>query len=221
MSYNIALESFASEDKKGNKNVHWAYKFAFECAKKANPDMSDDDIASLMQEVKDDKPAKPDPKPIDPSMTKMMNAKAEYTKIRKPFGKDWKESTDCIEQLKAAGWSEPTKSTKPSKRSEYDAIRKDYGDDWSNSEECIVKLKQAGWKEPSKPKSDEEKIAEAEAKVAVLKAKKAASDDEPEPKAKPKAKPKAIDEPKAKPKAIDEPKAKPDPDVESESDDDI
>lgn len=175
MSKYDCLEVFASD---GGK-VHWADKFAYDCLLEAGVDEA---IAlKTMQGVKEAKKvpvSKPVPKDLDPAIAKMQETKAKYAAIRKKYGKEWKDSEECIKELEDAGWKAPKTAAKSSKRSEYDAIRKPYGEQWRDSSECIEKLKEAGWKEPSKPKSDDEKLAEAEAKLIVLKAKKAASDNE-------------------------------------------
>jgi len=239
MSKYDCLEVFASD---GGK-VHWADKFAYDCLLKAGVDEAT--ALKTMQGVKEAKKvpvSKPVPKDLDPAIAKMQETKAKYAAIRKKYGKEWKDSDECIKELEDAGWKAPKTATKSSKRSEYDAIRSQYGDQWRDSSECIEKLKAAGWKEPSKPKSEDEKIAEAEAKLMVLKAKKAASDDEKaesdnekavsedekasedekpkkkaaedeKPKEKPK-KPKATDEKPKKQKKVKKP-------IEDESDDEI
>ena len=175
MSKYDCLEVFASD---GGK-VHWADKFAYDCLLEAG--LNESTALKTMQGVKEAKKvpvSKPVPKDLDPAIAKMQETKAKYAAIRKKYGKEWKDSGECIKELEDAGWKAPKTAAKSSKRSEYDAIRKPYGDQWRESSECIEKLKEAGWKEPSKPKSEDEKIAEAEAKLMVLKAKKAASDDE-------------------------------------------
>ena len=175
MSKYASLEIFASD---GGK-VHWSDKFAYDCLLEAGVDEST--ALKTMQGVKEAKKvpvSKEVSKDLDPAIAKMQETKAKYAAIRKKYGKEWKDSEACLKELEDAGWKVPKTATKSSKRSEYDAIRSEYGDKWRDSSECIDKLKTAGWKEPSKPKSDDEKLAEAEAKLAVLKAKKAASDDE-------------------------------------------
>jgi len=224
MSKYDCLGVFASD---GGK-VHWADKFAYDCLLKAGVDKAT--ALKTMQGVKEAKKvpvSKPVPKDLDPAIAKMQETKAKYAAIRKKYGKEWKDSEECIKELEDAGWKGPKTAAKSSKRSEYDAIRKPYGDQWRDSSECIEKLKEAGWKEPSKPKSDDEKIAETEAKLMVLKAKKAASDDEKlesdDEKAseeeKPKEKPKEI--PKSKESDKKPKKKKVKKPIEDESDDEI
>ena len=211
MSKYDCLEVFASD---GGK-VHWADKFAYDCLLEAGVDKAT--ALKTMQGVKEAKKvpvSKPVPKDLDPAIAKMQETKAKYAAIRKKYGKEWKDSDECIKELEDAGWKAPKTATKSSKRSEYDAIRSQYGEQWRDSPECIEKLKAAGWNEPRKPKSEDEKIAEAEAKLMVLKAKKAASDDE---KAASEDKPesedeKASEDEKPKKKAVSEdekPKEKP------------
>ena len=221
MSKYDCLEVFASD---GGK-VHWADKFAYTCLLEAGVDEAT--ALKTMQGVKEAKKvpvSKPVPKDLDPAIAKMQETKAKYAAIRKKYGKEWKDSDECIKELEDAGWKAPKTATKSSKRSEYDAIRSQYGEQWRDSPECIEKLKAAGWNEPRKPKSEDEKIAEAEAKLMVLKAKKAASEDEKaaedekasedeKPKEKPK-KPKATDEKTKKQKKVKKP-------IEEESDDEI
>ena len=211
MSKYDCLEVFASD---GGK-VHWSDKFAYDCLLEAGVDEST--ALKTMQGVKEAKkaPVSKEVKDLDPAIAKMQETKAKYAAIRKKYGKEWKDSEACLKELEDAGWKVPKTATKSSKRSEYDAIRSEYGDKWRDSSECIDKLKTAGWKEPSKPKSDDEKLAEAEAKLAVLKAKKAASDEE-KPKEKPEKPEEKPEKPKEKPK-----KKKVKKPIEDESDDEI
>jgi hypothetical protein len=229
MSKYDCLEVFASD---GGK-VHWADKFAYDCLLEAGVDEST--ALKTMQGVKEAKKvpvSKPVPKDLDPAIAKMQETKAKYAAIRKKYGKEWKDSDECIKELEDAGWKAPKTAAKSTKRTEYDAIRKPYGEQWRDSSECIEKLKEAGWNEPRKPKSEDEKIAEAEAKLMVLKAKKAASDDDKAASEDEKAvsedeKASEVEKPKEKPKKLKATDEKPKKQkkvkkqIEDESDDEI